>query len=227
MRFLLVMFFMIFVAAATDDDDDYQDDDHDQDHNHEQNRLFSTLLDPRSDVPVSTFSLAYRWPFEGHTVLPHTPLFPRRCVGLARSRAWPLFSSSSAGLAYPTSVGKWPPHPGPKIVSLTEANVGGEDEEGDDSPPPAFLRSSFEGLIFIGRPGQPFYVIFDTGSANFWVPSSVCEKFKADDDICEKNRHHYNSSASATYVAKDIPFKIAYGSGILAGFLSADTITLG
>ncbi len=43
-----------------------------------------------------------------------------------------------------------------------------------DNDPTGFLKSSFVGTISVGSPPQFFRVIFDTGSANLWVPSVYC-----------------------------------------------------
>ena len=99
---------------------------------------------------------------------------------------------------------------------------------GDDAnPAPAFLKSSFQGTIAIGEPRQEFNVIFDTGSANFWVPSANCAKRKRVSRFCLQKRHHYDSSHSSSYSPVGRPFRIRYGSGFLSGYLSDDTIELG
>lgn len=65
-------------------------------------------------------------------------------------------------------------------------------------------------------------MIFDTGSANFWVPSSKCGSA-----ICGRTQR-YNSSESSSYKANGSHFEIGYGTGGsgVAGFVSQDILTI-
>jgi len=82
----------------------------------------------------------------------------------------------------------------------------------------------YYGPVTIGtsRPNQTFGVIYDTGSANLWVPSVDCTSSPA----C-KNHRLYNHSASSTYQKNGTPFVLPYGSGTVIGYLSEDLVTFG
>jgi len=93
--------------------------------------------------------------------------------------------------------------------------------------PPSIPLTDYEdaqyyGPITIGTPGQPFTVIFDTGSSNLWIPSSKCPIT----DLACRLHHRYTSSDSSTYKANGTKFAIQYGTGSVAGFLSEDVVTL-
>jgi cathepsin D len=74
------------------------------------------------------------------------------------------------------------------------------------------------GNITIGTPPQEFSVVFDTGSANLWIPSSECTTGPC------PYKHRYDHKRSSTYKANGEPITIRYGTGDMSGFLSEDIV---
>ena len=117
--------------------------------------------------------------------------------------------------AYDPSYTCQQPPPPPAPMEFTKSS-------NEPETPAAFLRSSFVGTISIGTPRQYFRVIFDTGSANLWVPGINCKK-----RACLQNKNKFNSAKSSTFSEEGTPFNIKYGSGIRSGYLSRDTVGVG
>jgi len=86
-----------------------------------------------------------------------------------------------------------------------------------------FMNAQYYGDIALGTPPQTFTVVFDTGSANLWVPSAHCKGFNI---ACLLHRR-YTSSRSSTYTEEGHAFSIRYGSGSMSGYTSIDTLTIG
>ncbi|GIL65816.1 hypothetical protein Vafri_19442 [Volvox africanus] len=86
-----------------------------------------------------------------------------------------------------------------------------------------FMDAQYYGEISLGTPEQYFQAIFDTGSANLWVPSSKCSLFNI---ACRLHRR-YNAARSKTYTANGTQFSIQYGTGSLDGYISQDTLGWG
>ncbi|VWU48559.1 peptidase, putative [Hepatocystis sp. ex Piliocolobus tephrosceles] len=79
----------------------------------------------------------------------------------------------------------------------------------------------FFGQAEVGDNNQKFTLIFDTGSANLWIPSKVCNSRSC------KHKNLYDSSKSKTYEKDGAPAQLTYGSGSVKGFFSKDIVTLG
>lgn len=58
---------------------------------------------------------------------------------------------------------------------------------------------------------------FDTGSSDLWVPSSTCV------DCFDSE---FDQFASTTFQQTEAPFQIVYGSGLVAGLVGIDSVTV-
>ena len=75
--------------------------------------------------------------------------------------------------------------------------------------------------VAVGEPAQEFKVVLDTGSANFWIPSSQCSS------IACFLHSTYTAEDSSTYRKNGTKFAIKYGSGAVSGYISQDNLRLG
>lgn len=90
--------------------------------------------------------------------------------------------------------------------------------EGDQIIIKDYQNAQFYGTISVGNPGQNVDVIFDTGSANLWVPDT--KKLFSSHSI-------YDHDSSSSYASNGTEFRIEYGSGPVAGFYSRDDVRVG
>jgi len=77
--------------------------------------------------------------------------------------------------------------------------------------------AAYFGGISIGTPAQSFEVIFDTGSADLWVPSSKSST----------SHDKFRDSASSTLETSSAEWDITYGTGSSEGYLARDVVSAG
>lgn len=102
-------------------------------------------------------------------------------------------------------------------IHLSSTRLGAQGATGDVVIND-YMNAQYYGEIQVGTPGQKEEVVFDTGSANLWVPNK--KPFLSSHNI-------YTHSKSSTYQANGTVFKIQYGSGPVSGVYSADNVAIG
>nr|XP_008114814.1 PREDICTED: cathepsin D isoform X2 [Anolis carolinensis] len=84
-----------------------------------------------------------------------------------------------------------------------------------------YMNTEYYGEVSIGTPAQKFTVIFDTGSADFWVPSAYCIS-----DACELHQK-FKAFSSESYAHGGQKFTLQYGTGRLMGIVAKDKVQIG
>lgn len=92
---------------------------------------------------------------------------------------------------------------------------------GHEVPLQDYSNAQYFAEVEVGTPGQPFKVILDTGSSNFWVPSKDCSSL-----ACFLHSK-YDHDASSTYKANGTEVQLNYGSGSVEGYISTDNLKIG
>ena len=82
------------------------------------------------------------------------------------------------------------------------------------------MQAEYYGPITIGSPGQPFQVLFDTGSSNLWVPCSSCP---ANETACRMHAR-FDCAESSSCEATQTPCNLTYGSGAMSGHVDYDRV---
>ncbi|RCH78431.1 hypothetical protein CU098_003676, partial [Rhizopus stolonifer] len=75
--------------------------------------------------------------------------------------------------------------------------------------------------VNIGTPSQPFFLLFDTGSADTWVPSTQC----GSNDGCPSFLQRFDTKGSSTYQALNDDLHITYGIGSASGTYFNDSFS--
>jgi hypothetical protein len=75
--------------------------------------------------------------------------------------------------------------------------------------------------VKVGTPAQEFLLLFDTGSADTWIPSTQCLPSNG----CPEDLHRFDASQSSTYQPSQDKLVIKYGTGSAEGNYFQDVMT--
>ncbi|XP_018314205.1 lysosomal aspartic protease-like [Mycetomoellerius zeteki] len=85
-----------------------------------------------------------------------------------------------------------------------------------------YYDRQYYGIISVGTSPQKFNVLFNTGAANLFVPSIICDK---DNIVCSSHKK-YNSNKSYTHIEADTYIGLTYEVGELTGYLFTDVVNI-
>ncbi|KAL4809045.1 aspartic peptidase domain-containing protein [Aspergillus unguis] len=94
----------------------------------------------------------------------------------------------------------------------TEPNTVALNQDGVDY--------SYFSTVNIGTPGQPVWMMLDTGGANTWVFGADCTS-----EPCQMH-NTFGDNSSSTVKETDDTFQVGYGSGQVSGNLVTDHLTI-
>ncbi|CAE8630172.1 unnamed protein product [Polarella glacialis] len=83
-------------------------------------------------------------------------------------------------------------------------------------------NAEYFGEIEVGTPGQALSVVFDTGSANLWVPDHLALSAQG-----LSGHRAFSPTLSSTYRESRTIFNIQYGSGPVSGVYCSDAVSIG
>ncbi|GFN99467.1 cathepsin d [Plakobranchus ocellatus] len=99
-----------------------------------------------------------------------------------------------------------PPTPTPKDVKLVNFN-----------------NKFYYGPITIGTPGQEFNVAFGTDTPSTWIPTV----HSPPENLAHHHCRRYDNTSSSTYRANGQEFSLVHTLGLVNGYLSRDSVTIG
>lgn len=78
--------------------------------------------------------------------------------------------------------------------------------------------------VQMGTPPTNYSILMDSGSADFWVPSTQCQSQGGGG--CG-NHVPLGSKTSSSFQASNSPFQVTYGTGQVSGFIISDNVLIG
>lgn len=84
-----------------------------------------------------------------------------------------------------------------------------------------YKNTQYMGSIYIGTPPQQIDVIFDSGSSNFWITSSLCNS-----EYCKLHKSYSRSASSTSEIIPNSKCEVEFGSGVIIGSFTKDIVMI-